>query len=790
MRFLFFLLFIPILSFAQEKKIQGILLDELQQSVADATVQIIQLSNKNEILNTKSDNNGRFNLNISQKDSMLLRISHINFLIYEELLNINASDSLIIQLTRKSEGIEEITVVGKRPQVDRKIDRLIFDVQNSNISSLNTWDILKRTPLVRINGSTISVKGSSNIIIMINDKRVMMSGEELKTLLESNQGNDIKSIEVITNPPAKYEASGSAIINIVMTQNYLFGYRGSLFTKYEQSNFGKQLIGLSNYFKNEKWNLNASYYFGRGTYARYGIDVVNYPNDNSRWESEMTRIDTNNSQHSYSVGVDYNADSTLAFTFGLNGSYSPNSFGVYQVPTIIYSQENLPISNYHTSNDHNRYSLNTNAYFQVNKKINKDLKIDWSNYFSQSTRNHYQDILTLLNFQNQPKDTTHFITDNSYKTKLFSSQVDVNHSLKGINLEYGGKYSYVQSTNRMDFRENVFGLVQTNPDKSSEFDYFEQNLAGYGSLSYKYKSWQWKGGLRAEYTRLEGRVSTPFEMNRNQYFTLFPTFYIQYSTQQDEQIGFSYGKRINRPSYSWLNPAKSYYNQFSYFQGDPRLRATIAHNLNATYTKNNWNIELFYSYEKWPNMEVSFQNNETNEVVYQYTNIKHGQTAGLSIIKSLELTDFWTVNLDFTGLYNDNYFEGIDKELYKNEVFSFDSRIVTNFALQKKSDWNLEISNYYYSPSIQGPFRISSFSSTDLIMNRKFSKKKFELSLYFLDIFKTQDTKVWSKYADQDNYFLDYQDSRKFGVTLRYNFGNQSIKNGKSINKTEEQRRM
>src|SRR5690606_13804108 len=136
------------------------LLDELQQSVADATVQIIQLSNKNEILNTKSDNNGRFNLNISQKDSMLLRISHINFLIYEELLNINASDSLIIQLTRKSEGIEEITVVGKRPQVDRKIDRLIFDVQNSNISSLNTWDILKRTPLVRINGSTISVKGS------------------------------------------------------------------------------------------------------------------------------------------------------------------------------------------------------------------------------------------------------------------------------------------------------------------------------------------------------------------------------------------------------------------------------------------------------------------------------------------------------------------------------------------------------------------------------------------------------------------------------------------------------
>lgn len=791
MRIIILCFFFLVGNYGYAQQLSGNIRNQDDQPVIDANVHILNAKTKEIVRQIKTNNMGYFEFTLAGIDSVEIQVSHIQYQYYQERFAVNdVNKELIIELLPKANELNEITITGNKPQVYRKIDRLVFNVENSNISSLSGWDILKRTPMVNIQGSTLKVRGSQSIVVLINEKRQLMSADELQILLESMAGTEIQSIEVITNPPAKYEASGSAVINIKMKEVKTIGYRGTLYTKYEQSTYGKQLFGITQNYKNEKFNVRASYYFGRGTYARYGTDVVNYPNDNTRWESELTRVDKSNNQQIYNVNAGYDFDSTLNITFGIDGSYQPNSHGIYEVPTLIYNQQGEVESTYHTRNEHENFTARNNIYFQLSKKIKQGFNLDWTNYYSTSKRNQFQDIQTELNFKGQPQTQNQFVTDNKYKTELVSSQIDFNAKAKSIDFEFGGKYSYITSKNNMVFSDDELGSLEIRPDKSSDFDYKEHNAAAYLSGSYGYKKWQWKAGLRAEYTNLEGKVSIPSDINKNNYFTLFPTFYMEYQADNNAQYGFSYGKRINRPSYSWLNPAKSYYNQFSYFQGDPRLRATISHNLNLSYTHKNWVVDLFYTYEKWPNMEISYQDNETNELIYNYTNIKNGQSAGLSINKSLDITKNWSLYADLTGLYSENIFIGKDLKQYKNDVYGMNSLVRTTFTLNKANDWNLELSNRYYSPSIQGTFTISNYSSTDIIMNRKFLNKKLELSLFFLDIFKTEQLKIATKYANQDNYFLDYRDTRKFVITLRYNFGNQTIKNSKTIQKIDEQQRL
>lgn len=789
MRFVLMLLLFPLSLGAQEIMLNGRVFSELQKPINSATITFKDIQTKQPLTSAVSNNDGTFKATFKAHDSLILEVSHLSFENYTEVLSPNSIDSLLIQLYAKGNQLEEVSVIGKKPLITRKIDRLVFNVENSNITSLNSWEILKKTPLVSVHGSTISVRGNSNVKILINEKPVMLSGEELKALLESNNGTDIESIEVITNPPAKYEASGSSVINIKMKKTNLYGYKGVLTARHTQSDFAKELIGISNFFRSEKWNIKATYNFISGTYARYGTDFIFYPKDETEWKTELNRVDHAKKQNSYSIGADYSIDSTLTLSVGLDGYYDPKTYGYYNVPTSISNNSGTAISRYQTLNDHIRTNKNNNFYTQLSKVWSENKKLDWTNYASFSNSTHWQDIQTRLNFLNEPKDTSHFSTDNINKIQMYASQLDLSNSWKGVGLEYGAKYSFVKTQSDLQFQEMGNGTMQHIPEKSNLFNYKEHNISAYASGSYSYKRWQWKVGLRAEQTLLNGAVEPSLDINKQNYLEFFPTFYMQYNLEKAGQIGFSYGKRISRPSYTWLNPAKSFYNLFSYFQGDPRLRATLGHNLSLNYTIKNWNIDLFYQYEKWPNMEISFQNNETNELVYKYTNIRKRELGGLSINKNFLLYKSWQLQTDLTGYFHENQFIGMDQQLYFNNVFFFNSRINTSLVIDPKSKWNLEIGYNFYSPSIQGPFTISSFSSTYLTTSRKFFKERLELGLSFMDIFKDEGTTIRTRYADQNNYFLDYADARRIVGTLKYSFGNQTLKNGKSVKQAEERGR-
>lgn len=779
----------PILILAQKQKAGGTVVNTENEKLSSVKVKVYNAEDKL-IKELETDDNGKFVLEDIAEEYIKLVIKNQGYSLFEKKVDLKEFEPLNIVLKKESQEIEGVVMTKRKPLVKRKVDRLEFNVENSNISSLNAWEILKNTPSVTINNSVLSVKGSTGILVTINDKKVMLTGDELKNLLENTQGDEVKSVEVITNPPAKYEASGSAVLNIVLKKNKIEGYRGILSSKYVQTQYAKGVFGLSQYYKKDKLSLMGSYYKGLGTYYREGTDYVNYPESQTRWVSTMNRKDKNNNQNTLNFNAEYELDSLTNLSLNYSGYFSPKSFGTYNVPTLIYNQQDIVESDYTTINDHRSRSINNSVSFQIDRKLNKKSSLSWINYFTGNNVVKYQNVITYLNFAGQPPKEDNFLTENKADVQLYSTQFDYQWKDDRLELESGTKYSFVKTSSQLDFSDNENGALQYRPEKSSVFDYKEHNFALYSSLAYNVGKWSFKGGLRAEMTNLEGVVSEPHELNKSNYWKFFPTFYAQYTTENKQEFGFSYGKRISRPSYSWLNPAKSYYNLFSYYQGDPKLKATITHNLNLTYSWKDWNLDLYYRKEIYPSMEISYQEPSTNSLIYYFTNIEKGEAFGVSLYKNFQVKSWWNIILSENLEHNENYFKGIDGMLYKNKVWNWVSNISTSFTLDKSSDWKMEMGHRYYSPGIQGTFRISSLWSAYFVMNRKFFSKKLEASLIFSDIFRSTEQKVSTKYANQDNYFLDYTDTQGVTFSLKFNFGNQSVKNAKTIKKTAEQDRL
>ncbi len=686
--------------------------------------------------------------------------------------------------------LNTVNVSGKKPLLKRKADRLEFNIENTPLQNLSGWDILKNTPNVIVKNEELTIRGSSQILVTINDKKTMMTQEQLKMFLENTEGSNISSIEVITNPPAKYEAQGGAVLNIKMKQNKLLGYKGTLSSRYHQSIYAKGRLGLAQSFNTDKLQVSGNYNFVSGDYVRKNFDVVIFDNNNTRWESDMVRKSESHQQHLYNFSSQYSLDSLTTFQLGFDGNFNPNLVGRYNVPTNIYNTlTNQLESNYVTLNQRDQRYGNFNAYLVLDKKFgNHNLTL--SNNYSNNTHRENQDVATTLRFINQPEEYRRFANNSNQHIKLYATQLDYRLAKDSFIFEGGLKYSYVNNRNDLRFLTDNGGSLVFDPTRSNLFNYEENIYAAYISSEYKWKKWEVKLGLRSETTRINTDSDNPVAQNANTRTNIFPTFYLMHELKEDQQLGFSYGKRISRPNYSFLNPSKSYYNLFAYFQGDAYLQSTMFHNLSLTYTLKDWNFEAYYSYIKNPSMEISIQNPETFETRYHYTNINKGEIVGANMSKNFSITNLWKLNLFVMGEYNEDFFMGVDNQLHKNNAFFYNANVSTQITLDKAKTWDLGASYAYNSKSVQGSFTISPSQRTNIVLNKKMFDKRFEAGLVLNDIFKTDKNTISTRYANQNQYFKDYRDTQYFMINLKFHFGNQKVKDAKTVNKTDEQKRM
>jgi hypothetical protein len=794
---LLLLLLLPLFTLAQEFSIKGTIKDQSAQAVPFVNVALLTLNDSITVVNDIATETGSFGLR-APSGSYILKVTALGFNDYHINVTVNQDiDLKTITINETALDLDNVVIDAKRPVVKRKIDRLEFNVENSALSSTNAWEILRRTPSVTASASgTLTVRGSTGILVTINDKRVYLSGDELKQLLENTNGEDIKSVEVITNPPAKYEAQGSTVINIKMKKNNYEGYKGSVGSAYVQSMYPKGVASTSHYYKSKKIALSGGYSFGAGTYFRQGKDVVHYLGDNnettSKWVSIFNRKDKALAQNSYRFNAEYAIDSVTTLTAGTNGFVSLNSHGNYNVPTYIYNAAGQLDSLYITQNNRKTPSKTASYNAGLEHTFADKGKIILSTDYTRYYNNEYQDINSAFYLpQGSLYRATRFVSDNTQRIELFSTQLDYSIEKDGNVFETGAKFGKVHADNNLDYRDDIDGTLKTNTGRTSRFLYNENIYAGYASYSKEIDKWSLKAGLRGEYTSLEGNSVTINEINTQNYFKLFPTLYALYKPTDGHEIGFSYGKRISRPQYSWLNPFRSYYNSYSYFTGDPKLQPAIIHNISFLYTlKSKYNFDLYYRYSKNPSMEISFQDYATTTVIYKYTNIKSKVACGLDFNTSFEVYPWLTTSLQAGANYIDDTFQGIDGVTYTNNAFNYSGNINNRLVLNKDRGFGAEVNWFYSSPSVQGTFTISQVSSLSISLNKKVLKSKGEIILLVSDIYKGEKQRVTTNYANQYNYFDDYSDTQSIRLSFKYNFGNQTMKSAPVKQTTEEQDRL
>lgn len=786
-------LFVTSVLFAQVT-LQGTVVDQNQEPISFASVVLLNIKTKTIYKGEITGEKGEFtfaNINAGKYD---LKISFLGYKDHDQELSLNASKNLgKIILKEDAEALDEIQITAKRPTVKRKIDRLVFNVENTSLSIGNAWDVLKKTPGVLVNNDQLTIRNSANILILINDKRVYLSGEELKNLLEGTSAQEITSVEVITNPPAKYEAEGNAVLNIKMKKNLVTGYKGSVGGTFTQARFAKQSLFTSHFFKNKKVNFYGNYSHSRGQNNRLEDEVIDFGN-NSKFRSFLDR-NSWSGNHNIRLNSEFTLSPKSSLTVGTQFYFRPNWRARNTTDSQVLNANDILESTFVTQSSADDFISDLGIDLDYEVKFNDKEKLLVSGHFTTYDGNGGQRVETnYFDLQNTITGSNLFSTATEQETTIYSGQIDYENSINdNTKFESGIKFASIESLSDLKHYNQINGQNVLDPGRTNAFSYEENNAAGYVSFQTSLENWSFKAGLRGEYTALKGTSLTIDQTNKNDYFKLFPTLYVQYSANENHQLGVTYGKRISRPNYSSLNPFKFYFSDYSFFEGNPMLRPAISHNFELQYTLfKSYNVEFYYNHQVDYITEVNYQNNTDNSLRFSTINVPTKKGYGLNFSTNFTLSDRWSFYTEQSVFNDENIViaEENNGQMVTNNIWGYYGYYATSYQFLEDKSLSAELSFYMVTDGIQGSLQIEGSEDLSLGITKKLFDDKASLSLRFSDILRSQIIRISTNYLDQNNYFIDNRETQYVRVGFRYNFGNQSLKKKQQKDRISEKDRL
>ena len=683
-------------SFAQQLSINGRVKDENNKPIPFCNVTLKELLNENNISGTTTDDNGLFEIEKLKAVDYLLSVSYLGFNTFQDTIKLQKNLTINdIILKEQSQNLDDVTIIAKRPTVKRMVDRLIFNVENSTLSNDNVLDVLKHTPGVLVYNGNISVKNSVPVIY-INDRKVHLSSSEVQQLLEGTSAINVKSIEVITNPPAKYEAEGGSVINIVTSKNIISGYNGSIYGNFKQGQeYPKYSFGTNHFFKTKVIDAYFNYSNSPRKDYRHNNETIKFINNNevtSSWETDFKRTKETSSQNINS-NIDFNLNDNNIIGLSTNMLISPrdNSKTSVNSFTEVYDSNGVLDSTFHTINKlvDETYNLAFTLDF-VHKFKKEGEKLSANVHYTNYDFSSYQNVDTDYRFPDESLiRTNRFQTFSSQNIEISTAQIDYELPINdSSNFESGLKVSNIDSKSVLNQFTFENGIKTEDIQNSDTFLYDEINYAAYSSYSKDWESWSIKWGIRAEYTDFKGNSLSTDETNKNDYLKLFPSVYVLHSFNEHHEIYFNYNKRITRPRYSELNPFKYYLNDNAYLTGNPKLKPEIDDVFILGYTLNKkYTFEAYYRYENNPTLEITLQDNTENIIKYINTNIDKNISYGLDFTTYTKITKDWNLYVLSSLFFDENqyYASDINNVLVTNNQWSFYSQIINYFSFLKLS---------------------------------------------------------------------------------------------------------
>lgn len=708
------------------------------------------------------------------------------------------SDKDVGELPMKISGdITEVEIRARKPLVIREIDRIRVNVSNTILADGDAWEMLRLAPGVMVSQKgDIRINGKSNILVMIDGREVFLSGQDLMDMLTGMSASEVASVEIISNPPASFSASGSGIVNIIMKKDSREGLRGNLRSRFTRGINNRMTNGLNMTFKRKKLYLNGSYdlNFGKRFSEERSNIRFNSPTEGISFWNEVNELNGRYMKHGYHLYADYALSEKAVLSFRTDGSVTPyngtDNFGL----TNIYGADGLPDSSIVNENEALNKGNFQSYFLGYKQEMDKgywQLHADYTKFSSQLSQDIFSEFRNTGGLSLGRSD---FLFDSDQDVNIFGGQFDISRPLDKIgSLDAGVKFSTIRTDNGLEHYDLVDGLAIRNETRSNDFVYDEQNAAAYLSWRKNWQDFSIKAGLRSEFTNLDGRSLTDGQSIDNQYLRWFPSLHLQYVPSEKNIWGLTYGTRINRPSYRFLNVFRMYSSPYSYIEGNPFLQPAIVRNLELSLVHdNNYFFSLFASHTDNAITQISLQDNEENTLKFFALNQDVAVRAGASTNGSLDLFEWWSVYWDVSGYWQYNAFTAPDNgSEVANTAFAVEPFLWTGFYPGRLDGLSIEFQFSYYSPRLQGSFRVDSRSELAFGLKKKFFNDRLAASFFLADLFDDNKFVLRSRYSEQDHLYREDPENQYFRFGLNWKFGNQKVKSKKEQkSNTEEKQRL
>jgi outer membrane receptor protein involved in Fe transport len=698
-------------------------------------------------------------------------------------------DTMTISLQPSGKLLEGVTISDRKQLIERKADRTIFNAEQSVAAiGSDVFDLLKKTPGVQVGNNSVSITGKSTVNVMINDRPVQVTDSELESLLRSMPASDVSRIEVITAPPAKYDAEGnSGIINIVTKKNRRSGLNGNITLSYEQRTKASQTLESNFNYRNGKLNVYGTLNANRYRFISEQITNTVYPSQ----RQDLVLDQDNRPFYTWSqAGADYNLGDNavlgIQYTHGTMDAEREEHIrtGVFSMPGS--RQDSVMYTNAFSKDVARRNVFNLNYEWKIDTTGRKlSLNADHFARNNDRTRN-----FTTGNFYNDGNPTGNN-SDNhtlgSLRTSITTLRSDVEWPAAIATLSAGLKATFIHNNSDNTFRYLSGQDYITDPGKTNVFDYKENTQAAYISVQYNLGQWQAQAGLRAEYTQTEGISPTLNQTNTNNYFKLFPSAYIQYRPDDKHSWNLNYTRRINRPSFWGMNPFRVYSTATAYEEGNPFLQPSFSNNLELGYGYRS--LLAFTAFvQKVDDFVTRVSRIDTVNNSFSFGRANAGNELQCGITASLSYSPFgwWESATQFFGTYNH-----FSSSFYRNEFSygraSFSVETGNTFTIDAAKTWLAELSFSYYSRQ-QSDFDIqSAYCNLSAGVKKLLFGKRLVLSAYMEDILRTDKWIMRNQY--NGTYQWSYYDNRLLRLSLSWKFGNSNIKERRARNTASDDTR-
>ncbi|MBT2561896.1 TonB-dependent receptor [Pedobacter sp. ISL-68] len=784
----FLVLFFIIINCRAQLNLSGKVTDREDKASLFVTIKISD--SKNRVNYTQTDSLGLYHFNNLQAGKYSIICSSINFKAVNQSLALTKDTVINIQLQENRNKLADVQINARKSLIEKQIDRTVFNVENS-VSAIGTdvLELLSKVPGVRVINDKVSLVGRGSVNIMINDKLVPLSDDELSNYLKSISSGNIATIEVITNPPAKYDAQGNnGLINIVLKKVTAEGFRGSVNTIFSQATHPTASAGGNLSYRKNKITLSSNFNIRKGFLVPFEQSDVFYPTQT--WN--VVNKDRNfRTVPSGQIGIDYQVSPKtvlgLSYNSGLTNFYSEENIKttVYSktgnLDSVLNSDANAKIrSHYHSANIYLKQALDSTG---------KQLTIngDWFKYSDDKNR-FFNNTSYFQNGGVVPNSFAKYLSTSKQNIDLYTIKADVDLPYKTFKLSFGTKLSFINNKSDLAFYKARNEIYELDPGQTNLFNYQENTQALYVNYNKTIKRWDFQAGLRGEYTQIDG-ISVN-EQNRNEYFRFFPTFYIVYRANDKSTFALNYGRRINRPAYRKLNPFRWYSNQYAYTEGNPFLQPSYNDNIEISHTYINvFTTTLSFRHTTNGFNDVNFIDAGTNIQAAKPVNFITGYHYQFSNAVTFNVFK-WLESINQVDVFYNTSNSSITQTLSNLNGFGAYFSTLNQFVFNPSKTILGEVSFWYQFPAVDGLNQNKNQYNLDLGIRTLLLNKKIQLAITATDVLKTNQYRFNSLVNNIRQEYNNYYDSRQLRITFRYNFGNEKIKQqDRKLGNEEERRR-